>query len=242
MRNDEKKDELIGSLFAEYVEESDLPPEEVTLKARKFLQKSPERVEVRTPVYAEERKGGESTHRARKIPAPVFILAGIMIIVAVALIIAHALNGNNPLTTSNFNIVSRAQLAEITRAYARKDFLSFVESDSVTVYKEYALTEKVSNHNQGEVVAYYLEYAETDDVSARLYVENNFIALDELTYYEDMTGSYSARKITFKVNGDATDNLTYVYFTYGDYTYYLIIGASRQADIETILDRIDGNF
>ena len=142
MKDENKKDEQLNALFREYVEEEKSPPESVTLKAKQLMGKETERVEEVVPALAAEAEGGTVGEKRRLIntKALYFAIAAVALLIGILLIWRFAAKPQEfPLRLSP---VSLSALTEKESAYEEKDFLPFIEKDSVTVYKEYALKEK----------------------------------------------------------------------------------------------------
>ncbi|MGN1094019.1 MAG: hypothetical protein ACI4SC_03475 [Candidatus Neoclostridium sp.] len=239
MQNKDRKDEKLDRLFTEYVEQNEKPSENVMLKAKEYMKKSPERVAATSPVrVAAAGAGGERAQNPKKNVQFIVLLTGIIAVAIVVLALMQLINSTAPSPASVNGTISRAQLTEISKLYEQKDFLPFVEAETVTEYKEYALTQRVENHEEGDVVVYYVEYARSDAVAARLNVKVSDIAFDELSYYETLTDYYEAGGIVFGVSAEKVSGNTYVYFSKGDYVYCLTVETDGQTQIETILDHI----
>ncbi len=244
MRDENRKDEQLDSLFKAYIEEEEIPPERVTDKAKRYMQGEPERVEVTEPVFAAGTgAGGAQAGRHTKNMRLVWICVAFLSVVVLLLLwyFLHD-NGNFFTTLSGYSRVSRSQLTETSPEYREQEFLPFVESEDVAVYKEYALKEDVNPYRRGDVVLYYLEYTAQTNVQAQLYVEMADIDFDELDAYKSLEDHREYENITYYIGSAPEAARTYIYFRHDAYSYNLRIDSSSETSVEAVLKNIDDHF
>ena len=139
--------------------------------------------------------------------------------------------------------VSLSALTEKESAYEEKEFLPFIEKDSVTVYKEYALKENAENYRAGDVVAYYLEYTFQNGIRGKLYVEAENVFLDNLASYKLFEIEQKTERNTYYIDDtDVNKKISYFYFSHGSYGYNLEVSTVEESEIKTILQNIDNSF
>lgn len=243
MKDENKKDEQLNALFREYVEEEKSPPESVTLKAKQLMGKETERVEEVVPALAAEAEGGTVGGKRRLIntKALYFAIAAAALLIGILLIWRFTAKPQEfPLRLSP---VSLSALTEKESAYEEKEFLPFIEKDSVTIYKEYALKENAENYRAGDVVAYYLEYTFQNGIRGKLYVEAENVYLDNLASYKLFESEQKTERNTYYIDDtDVNKKVSYFYFSYGSYGYNLEVSTVEESEIKTILQNIDNSF
>lgn len=243
MKDKNRKDEQLNSLFRAYVEEEESPPERVTDKAKQYMQEAPERVEVTQPVLADGNgAGGAQTRRHTINMRLVWSCVAFLLIVALLLLWYFLRGGDSFSSINQYGRISRSQLTETSLTYSEQEFLPFIESEDVAVYKEYALNEDFGTYEQGEIVLYYLEYTEQEDTQAQLYVEVGDIDFDELDAYKNLEDYREYENIARYIAIETEDDLTYINFLYDIYSYNLMIDTSLDRSVEIILERIDNSF
>lgn len=243
MKDKNKKDEQLNNLFGAYVGETERPPERVTDSAKQYMQKKAVSVEACEPALAAEiGVTGKQPVRSVRNTTLIWVCAAFLLIGAILITFFLLHNNNDTLSLQKYSRIERSQLTESSMPYSKQEFLPFIEGDEVTVYKEYSLTEDVDLYKKGDVVLYYIEYTEQADTQARLYVETDNINFDELDGYKSLESYPEFENATFYIGTDAADNLTYVHFLHGTYSYNLTIHTTLQTLILTILENIDNSF
>ena len=220
MRDKNIKDEELNALFRAYVEEEESPLESVTDKAKKFMQQQPERIAVTEPVLATENgTGGDKTGRHTKNMWLILVYCGVFLFVVALSFLWYFLSTNGgPLASINkLNIVSRSQLSETSATFSEQEFIPFINSKDVVDYKEYSLTND-NDHQNREVVLYYLEYTEQANTQAKLYVEVGGLDFDELNNYQQLNEYQRFENITYFVGFEMESSLTYIYFLHDIYS------------------------
>lgn len=242
----DKKDEKLNNLFSDYVQEEQLPPESVTANAAEFMRTNAQKQKsaVAVPI-AETAEGSERGGNAERKKYIIAIAAAFVVLVLCAVLICYAI-ANPKLDSEPFDLatsvereqISEEQLQETsdegTATSDERRIPAFVEQNSITEYKEYALTEAVGDYSTGEIVLRYLEFSVAEK-QAKLYVESENIYFDELAFYKGYEADLTYSGINFLYGIDKEQAAAYVYFQVDSYGYNLELNTSDSDVLQSIL-------
>lgn len=215
-----KKDEKLNELFREYAESGKTPDERVTEDAKHLLE-CPEAVPelALAPAVAGARGGSPFTARRKQ---QIVILG---VIVLAALLLVFYLLSQFFASASNI-VLDWSQLYKITdgNTYPDKDFVPFVQENTVTHYDEFGLNEESPYYEEyaGDVILYYVQY-ESYGVTVDLLIEIDGFTLDELGGYQEIENDYEVDDIVLYIEPDDITGITYLYFAFDMYQYYFEI-------------------
>lgn len=215
-----KKDEKLNELFREYAESGKMPDERVTEDAKHLLE-CPEAVHelALAPEVAGARGGSPFTARRKQ---QIVILG---VIVLAALLLVFYLLSQFFASASNI-VLDWSQLYKITdgNTYPDKDFVPFVQENTVTHYDEFGLNEESPYYEEyaGDVILYYVQY-ESYGVTVDLLIEIDGFTLDELGGYQEIENDYEVDDIVLYIEPDDITGITYLYFAFDMYQYYFEI-------------------
>ncbi len=240
MKDREKKDEELNTLFRAFVAERQSPPPSVSQKA-KLLMGGKVAETAKEEIFSHA-AGGEGVFRGRtaKRQLGYSLAAALLALLSATLFLLYAIRQPS-LSLIGSTPLERSALTERTTEYSEKDFLPFIEKNSVTCYTEFSLKEDADRYHANDVVAYYLEYR-TEGVSLFLYVESKGVYLTETNDYKQARALHKYDKISFRVDTDSKQTFALCYFTHDRYGYNLGILSADKEKIEEILKTINELF
>lgn len=242
MKEKNKKDERLESLFSEYVQDEKMPPVNVTQVAKEYMNKKrvTEKVAVPVTVTAGENGSDRPMDGSRSNKA-VFIAVIGLFLAFVVWICCVVLKKNGGFEFfSDLSPVSPEQITEVDTEYSDKEFLPFVNTSAVTEYKEYILNEAVGDYDKGDTVAYYISYNSIEDVEISVYVEADGLYLTALDEYKQITAEKELGGIMFYFNQEKNDSLCY--FNYNNFGYDVKIDTDDRSIANGILTFISDSF
>lgn len=236
----EKKDKKLSELFRGYTESAKMPDENVTEKAKRLLE-SPETVLELSlaPAASGAGNGAAFTPRRKKqigIAAAVFAGAALLVIFFLLIRIFSS--------ASNI-VLDWSQLYNITNgdSYREKDFVPFVREEEVLQYDEFGLSEESPYYEEyaGDVILYYLQY-ESNGVMVDLIIEIDGFTLDELDGYEEIENDFELDDFVLYIEPDESTGMSYAYFAFDAYQYYLQIHTTDEDLLYAVLAEIVFSF
>ena len=242
MKEKNKKDERLESLFSEYVQDEKMPPVNVTQVAKEYMNKKrvTEKVAVPVTVTAGE-NGSDRPMDGSRSNKTVFIAVIGLFLAFVVWICCVVLKKNGGFEFfSDLSPVSPEQITEVDTEYSDKEFLPFVNTSAVTEYKEYILNEAVGDYDKGDTVAYYISYNSIEDVEISVYVEADGLYLTALDEYKQITAKKELGGIMFYFNQEKNDSLCY--FNYNNFGYDVKIDTDDRSIANGILTFISDSF
>lgn len=240
MKDHDKKDEELSALFCAFVEEKQSPPPSITQKAKALMNGNV--AETAKEEILSQSTGGESVSRGNSSnkKSSYYLAAAVLALLSAMLFLLYAIRQPS-LSLIGSTPLERSALTERTTEYSEKDFLPFIEKNSVTCYTEFSLKEDADRYHANDVVAYYLEYR-TEGVSLFLYVESKGVYLTETNDYKQARALHKYDKISFRVDTDSKQTFALCYFTHDRYGYNLGILSADKEKIEGILKTINELF
>ncbi len=240
MKQKNKKDMRLESLFSEYAQDEKMPSASVTQAAKEYMNKQRATEEVTVPVEATA-GGGSSPRKTFGNKKPFYIAAFVLVVLIIALACYFATQKSSGTDLlMGLSSVSSGQLSETSIEYTDKDFLPFVNSSAVTEYKEYALTGVVDNYGEGDMVAYYVSFNTSENISVSVYVEVGGIYLTDLTAYKKIKTEKNINGITFYFKNE--QDYSSCYFNYNNYGYNVAIDTKDKSAASGILSYISNSF
>ena len=171
------------------------------------------------PAVAGARGGAPFTARRKQQ----IILVGVIMLAA--LLVVFYLLSRFFASASNI-VLDWSQLYKITDGdtYENKDFVPFVQENTVTHYDEFGLSEESPYYEEyaGDVILYYVQY-QSYGVTVDMLIEIDGFTLDELGGYQEIEDDYEVDDIVLYIELDDIAERTYVYFAFDTYQYYLEI-------------------
>lgn len=242
MKEKNKKDERLESLFSEYVQDEKMPPVNVTQAAKEYMNKKrvTEKVAVPVTVTAGENGSDRPMDGSRSNKAVFIAVIGLFLafVVWICCVVLKKTGGFE--FFSDLSPVSPEQITEVDTEYSDKEFLPFVNTSSVTEYKEYILNEAVGDYDKGDTVAYYISYNSIEDVEISVYVEADGLYLTALDEYKQITAEKELGGIMFYFNQEKNDSLCY--FNYNNFGYDVKIDTDDRSIANGILTFISDSF
>lgn len=235
----DKKDEKLNELFREFAESGKMPDERVTQSAKQILE-CPETVPelALAPATAGARGGSPFTARRKQQ----IILVGVIMLAA--LLVVFYLLSRFFASASNI-VLDWSQLYKITDGdtYENKDFVPFVQENTVTHYDEFGLSEESPYYEEyaGDVILYYVQY-QSYGVTVDMLIEIDGFTLDELGGYQEIEDDYEVDDIVLYIELDDIAERTYVYFAFDTYQYYLEIHTIDMDLLYPILEEVVLSF
>lgn len=241
MKGKIEKDEQLDALFSDYMQGGKMPSADVTRKAKKYMEA--EREAETAVVPAAMTVGGKTTGQSGMKTAQkkiLFLGAFLILIVTIALVFYHATKGPAEIVPNTTASLASAQLTEVSAGYRDHEFIPFVNENSVSVYKEYALKENTERYNKADVVVFYVEWKTADAVLVSTFVESDGIQWVDLSDFKQLTNEKTLGGILFRYDVGKNDCLCY--FTREDYGYNIRIGTENDETVNTILLDIAMSF
>lgn len=242
MKEKNKKDERLESLFSEYVQDEKMPPVNVTQAAKEYMNKKrvTEKVAVPVTVTAGENGSDRPMDGSRSNKAVFIAVIGLFLafVVWICCVVLKKTGGFE--FFSDLSPVSPEQITEVDTEYSDKEFLPFVNTSAVTEYKEYILNEAVGDYDKGDTVAYYISYNSIEDVEISVYVEADGLYLTALDEYKQITAKKELGGIMFYFNQEKNDSLCY--FNYNNFGYDVKIDTDDRSIANGILTFISDSF
>lgn len=242
MKEKNKKDERLESLFSEYVQDEKMPPVNVTQAAKEYMNKKrvTEKVAVPVTVTAGENGSDRPMDGSRSNKAVFIAVIGLFLafVVWICCVVLKKTGGFE--FFSDVSPVSPEQITEVDTEYSEKEFLPFVNTSAVTEYKEYILNEAVGDYDKGDTVAYYISYNSIEDVEISVYVEADGLYLTALDEYKQITAEKELGGIMFYFNQEQNDWLCYFY--YNNFGYDVKIDTDDRSIANGILTFISDSF
>ena len=242
MKEKNKKDERLESLFSEYVQDEKMPPVNVTQAAKEYMNEKrvTEKVAVPVTVTAGENGSDRPMDGSRSNKAVFIAVIGLFLafVVWICCVVLKKPGGFE--FFSDLSPVSPEQITEVDTEYSDKEFLPFVNTSSVTEYKEYILNEAVGDYDKGDTVAYYISYNSIEDVEISVYVEADGLYLTALDEYKQITAEKELGGIMFYFNQEKNDSLCY--FNYNNFGYDVKIDTDDRSIANGILTFISDSF
>lgn len=235
MKEKNKKDERLEALFSEYAQDEKMPPATVTQAAKEYINKQRVTEKATVPVTVTAGgNGSDGSGNASHNNKTLYIVAVCILLILATLICYFATRKPVlPNVTAGLTSVSTEQLAEKELNYSDKEFLPFVNSSKVNEYKEYALTDAIDGHAQGEVVVYYVSFDSSEDIAVSMYVEIGGIYLSELDEYKQITTEKELGGITFYFSKEK--DCSRCYFGYNNFGYNVLIDTTDKSIANGIL-------
>ncbi len=242
MKEKNKKDERLESLFSEYVQDEKMPPVNVTQAAKEYMNKKrvTEKVAVPVTVTAGENGSDRPMDGSRSNKAVFIAVIGLFLafVVWICCVVLKKPGGFE--FFSDLSPVSPEQITEVDTEYSDKEFLPFVNTSAVTEYKEYILNEAVGDYDKGDTVAYYISYNSIEDVEISVYVEADGLYLTALDEYKQITAEKEFGGIMFYFSQEKNDSLCY--FNYNNFGYDVKIDTDDRSIANGILTFISDSF
>ncbi len=241
MKGKNNKDKQLDALFSDYMQSGKTPSADVTRKAKEYMETTREAETATVPV-AEAVGGGTSAQTGRKQTQGkiIFLGAFLVLIVTIALVFYYATKtpaGSAPITTAS---LASAQLTEVSAGYRDHEFLPFVDENSVSVYKEYALKENTERYNKADIVVFRVEWETADGIPVTTFVEADGIQWNELSSFKQLTNEKTLEGISFRYG--VSENFCLCYFTREEYGYNIRIGTENDESVNNILTDIATSF
>lgn len=238
------KDKNLDALFRAYVEGGERPSADITREAKRVLEgDGTVRAGARVPVPVKAGGSSDSCGGMSSRNLVIACAAGLFLLAAVILLLWYFISGaggTGTLAIDGYGRVNSAQLTEKTAVYTEKEFLPFIEEDSVTAYKEYFLKENPEGTD--EAVVYYVEYTANGGIAARLYVEVGDIVFDRLDDYKDLGGRYDGKNATYFIKREPAEERSMLYFSHGNYSYNLTLATAGEKKVDDAVSIIDNSF
>lgn len=242
MKEKNKKDERLESLFSEYVQDEKMPPVNVTQAAKEYMNKErvTEQVAVPVTVTAGENGSDRPMDGSRSNKAVFIAVIGLFLafVVWICCVVLKKPGGFE--FFSDLSPVSSEQITEVNADYSEKEFLPFVNSSAVTEYKEYVLNEAVGYHEKGDTAAYYISYNSSENIEISVYVEADGLYLTALDEYKQITTEKELDGIIFYFSQGKNNSLCY--FNYNNFGYNIKIDTTDRSVANGILTFISDSF
>lgn len=242
MKEKNKKDERLETLFSEYAQDEKMPPVNVMQSAKEYMSKErvTEQVAVPVTVTAGENGSDRPVNGSRNNKALYVAAIGLFLVLA-ALICYFAFKKPDGLEfLTGLSPVSSEQITEVNADYSEKEFLPFVNSSAVTEYKEYILNEAVGCYEKGDTAAYYISYNSSENIEISVYVEADGLYLTTLDEYKQITTEKELDGIIFYFSQGKNNSLCY--FNYNNFGYNIKIDTTDRSVANGILTFISDSF
>ena len=230
----EKKDEKLNHLFKSYIQEEEAPPECVTNKAIELMRNQPQTEEVIVPVPAAATGGGNVAGRRLNNPARYAIaVSALALLLCAVLLLCFLLPARGPFLDMTSQSLNETQYAAVAKQFEENEYFPFIDSRTVSEYKEYVLTEEIEYYYEGDTVGYYVKYRTENNVNIELFLELDGISFETLNSFRELTDTTEITDVT--VYSDTEGSVTNIFFVYTTNAYNLIADTTDQELINNIL-------
>ena len=226
MKRQNNKDQRLDELFSEYVQSEQMPSENVTFAAKEYMQRNHVTEKAVVPANATA-DGNFANNRSAQYTNKMLYFAALFVIVLAVSLLCYFLTKRNNEYLMSASQISTEQLTQTTPEYKQTSFLSFVDENSVTDYKEYRLKQEVKDYHKNDAVMYYVAFNTANNIAVRVYVEVKDIYCAELSNYKQSDTKQKMDGIVLYCTAQSDETL--YYFNYNNFGYNITIGTSDRA-------------
>lgn len=242
MKDENKKDEKINSLFESCADSAPLPDISVTYGAKRLLRE--QSAENSRPSHSGAKKSFRSAMKS--FFYPVAAVCALLLVTGIAYINGFLPGQNDSVNRYGVSMYSESQLTKTSAEFVCQDFVPFVKAESVLSCEQFTLNVRSGSGENGvsdasDVVMYYIQYVLRDNVYVKLKVEVGAFRLDELDVYKKME-PLPAADYSLEFKSDFSGDVYRLYFSRGIYSYNIETENAVREDIDALIDDIDHSF
>lgn len=229
-----KKDRSLNIIFENCIEESPAPNQGVIDQAIALLE---EKNTINDRAVSDHKRRSYTFFKKRYFKIGLSVGLSMCLCLAVCFGLLFSRN----IKSSAQKVVQRSEVVQnaVHTQFQDSDFLSFVEEDSVTDYREHELSDQSEYYKEygDSVIFYYLQYVDRG-TDIELFVGVDWFVFDQLLGFSEIENGLELDEIYLLIELDLENAVTYAFIDYDRYQYYFIIYTLDDDAIVSILENI----